>query len=73
MNQAELFRQGWKVIVVWECATRQISSASSFQNLLDMLAEFLMMGDDCMEISCTLSKDIICSKISKDYSNGSDS
>jgi DNA mismatch endonuclease (patch repair protein) len=72
-NIAELFSKGWKVIVVWECTTRQQSESFSLQNLTIMLAEFLSTGDDCIEISCAQSKVIICSKISIACSNASDS
>lgn len=70
-NIRKLDALGWKVMVLWECATRQFSKQDKQQIAINMLAEWIANGNDCMEISCNSSKAIICSKISAVCSNAS--
>ncbi|WP_028452547.1 very short patch repair endonuclease [Chitinilyticum aquatile] len=61
---AELQQGGWRILVVWECATRKIASESGQIALIDWIGEWLIMGVSNFQINESGAQPIPCSTTS---------
>jgi DNA mismatch endonuclease (patch repair protein) len=65
---AELISQGWRVLIVWECAVRLMKKQKDLQ-LVDLIgrrlingAEFFQIGEDALGSECFQTKSVTISK-----------
>lgn len=51
-QQAQLEQQGWRVMIIWECAIRHLQKSKSII-LIDYVIDWLIMDASCKEIDET--------------------
>lgn len=64
-QEASLLEQGWRVLVVWECAVRSMKREKSLL-LIDLIAEWLINGNEHLQIdenACSATASVITSKV----------
>lgn len=64
-QEASLLDQGWRVLVVWECAVRSMKREKSLL-LIDLIAEWLINGNEHLQIDenvCSATALAITSKV----------
>jgi DNA mismatch endonuclease (patch repair protein) len=64
-HEMSLLGQGWRVLVVWECAVRSMKRDKSFF-LIDLIAEWLINGNEHLQIdekACSPTASVIISKV----------
>lgn len=59
-QHAELVKQGWRILVVWECATRSNRSSGLFM-LIDYVTDWLLKGLSTSQIDESGLKPLPCS------------
>ncbi|MGY2188161.1 very short patch repair endonuclease [Pseudomonas sp. SDO5591_S426] len=65
-HETSLLGQGWRVLVVWECAVRLMKREKSFF-LIDLIADWLINGNEYLQIDekiCSPTVSVITSKVS---------
>lgn len=65
MQEMDLLKGGWRILIVWECAVRSMNREKS-SILVDLIADWLINGNEYLQIdetTCSLTALVTTSKV----------